>query len=113
MGMPCERNLKPHRCLYKCSQAPGTELPHDARVTGFPHPLTHSQPLRPQSLTKDVPEVELTRAKRAALGTVLSSLEGRAVVAEDIGRQLLTYGARRVSFAACCMAHCKSLNSKP
>ncbi len=52
--------------------------------------------------------MELTRAKRAALGTVLSSLEGRAVVAEDIGRQLLTYGARCASSAACCIAHCKS-----
>lgn len=48
----------------------------------------------PQSLTKDVPGAELERAKRAALGTVLSSLEGRAIVAEDIGRQLLTYGHR-------------------
>ena len=47
-----------------------------------------------QSLTKDVPAAELERAKRAALGTVLSSLEGRAIVAEDIGRQLLTYGHR-------------------
>lgn len=41
-----------------------------------------------------MPDAELARAKRAALGTVLSSLEGRAVVAEDIGRQILTYGER-------------------
>jgi hypothetical protein len=69
------------------------------------HPCTGSGPLHiwwltrgvvgsPQSLTKDVPDVELGRAKRAALGTVLSSLEGRAIVAEDIGRQILTYGHR-------------------
>lgn len=48
-----------------------------------------------QSLTKDVPAAELERAKKGALATVLSSLESRAIVAEDIGRQILTYGSRK------------------
>lgn len=47
-----------------------------------------------QALTENVPEAELQRAKNAALSTVLSSLESRSVVSEDIGRQTLTYGSR-------------------
>lgn len=47
-----------------------------------------------QALTKSIPEVELQRAKNSALSTVLSSLESRNVVSEDIGRQTLTYGTR-------------------
>ncbi len=45
-------------------------------------------------MAKDVPEAELERAKKAAISSVLMNLESRAVVAEDIGRQVLTYGHR-------------------
>jgi len=38
---------------------------------------------------------ELARAKAATASSVLMNLESRAVVAEDIGRQLLTYGERK------------------
>lgn len=48
-----------------------------------------------QALTKDVPAGELERAKNGALGSILSSLESRSIVAEDIGRQTLTYGSRK------------------
>lgn len=48
-----------------------------------------------QAVTKDVPEAELERAKAAAVSSVLMNLESRAVVAEDIGRQVLTYGHRK------------------
>ena len=47
-------------------------------------------------MAKDVPEAELERAKAAAVSSVLMNLESRAVVAEDIGRQVLTYGHRWV-----------------
>jgi hypothetical protein len=47
-----------------------------------------------QAVSKDVSEVELERAKSAAVSSVLMNLESRAVVAEDIGRQVLTYGHR-------------------
>ena len=39
-------------------------------------------------MAKEVPEVELERAKAAAISSVLMNLESRAVVAEDIGRQV-------------------------
>jgi processing peptidase subunit alpha len=38
---------------------------------------------------------ELERAKAATISSVLMNLESRAVVAEDIGRQVLTYGERK------------------
>lgn len=38
---------------------------------------------------------ELNRAKTATVSSVLMNLESRAVVAEDIGRQILTYGERK------------------
>lgn len=47
-----------------------------------------------QSLATTVSEEELERAKTAAVGSVLMTLEGKAVVAEDIGKQILTYGHR-------------------
>lgn len=48
-----------------------------------------------QAVAKGVPEAELERAKAAAVSSVLMNLESRAVVAEDIGRQVLTYGHRK------------------
>ncbi|KAM3336348.1 hypothetical protein ACQJBY_030377 [Aegilops geniculata] len=42
-----------------------------------------------------VTEVELTRAKNSTISSVLMNLESRVIVAEDIGRQLLTYGSRK------------------
>jgi hypothetical protein len=41
-----------------------------------------------------VPKEQLERAKLAAISSVYMNLESRAVVAEDIGRQILTYGHR-------------------
>lgn len=43
---------------------------------------------------KGVKAPELERAKAATVSSVLMNLESRAVVAEDIGRQCLTYGRR-------------------
>lgn len=47
------------------------------------------------ALTAPVPAAELDRAKAAAISSVLMNLESRAVVAEDVGRQVLTYGHRK------------------
>ena len=47
-----------------------------------------------QALTKNVSQEDLARAKNAAINQVLTNLESKAVVAEDIGRQVLTYGHR-------------------
>ena len=38
---------------------------------------------------------ELARAKAQTVSSILMNLESRAVVAEDIGRQILTYGERK------------------
>ncbi|KAH7680744.1 mitochondrial-processing peptidase subunit alpha protein [Dioscorea alata] len=40
-------------------------------------------------------EVEVNRAKNATKSAVLTNLESRAIVTEDIGRQILTYGCRK------------------
>lgn len=47
-----------------------------------------------QATAQGVTKEELERAKRAAMASVYMNLESRAVVAEDIGRQILTYGHR-------------------
>ncbi|AQK98045.1 Putative mitochondrial processing peptidase alpha subunit family protein [Zea mays] len=43
----------------------------------------------------EVTEVELRRAKNSTISSVLMNLESRVVVAEDIGRQMLSYGSRK------------------
>jgi processing peptidase subunit alpha len=48
-----------------------------------------------ESVAQDLTDVELARAKSAAASSVLMNLESRAVVSEDIGRQVLTYGHRK------------------
>ena len=42
-----------------------------------------------------VTEEELARAKAATVSSILMNLESKAIVAEDIGRQILTYGERK------------------
>ncbi|CAI0423503.1 unnamed protein product, partial [Linum tenue] len=44
---------------------------------------------------KQVSETQLNRAKEATKSAVLMNLESRMIVAEDIGRQYLTYGERK------------------
>ena len=44
---------------------------------------------------KGLTQAELERAKAATVSSALMNLESRAVVAEDIGRQALTYGERK------------------
>ncbi|GMH37030.1 hypothetical protein BSKO_04903 [Bryopsis sp. KO-2023] len=46
-------------------------------------------------LAKSVNDEELQRAKSASIGQILMTLENKAVAAEDIGRQVLTYGHRK------------------
>jgi processing peptidase subunit alpha len=41
-----------------------------------------------------VTDIELARAKNSTISAVLMNLESRVIVAEDIGRQILTYGCR-------------------
>ncbi|KAK3235373.1 hypothetical protein CYMTET_54421 [Cymbomonas tetramitiformis] len=41
-----------------------------------------------------ISDVELARAKKATISSVLIALENKAIVAEDIGRQILTYDKR-------------------
>ena len=52
-----------------------------------------------------MPKEELERAKMAAMSSVYMNLESRAVVAEDIGRQILTYGHRRAGGPAAAVWH--------
>ena len=42
-----------------------------------------------------ITEEELARAKAATVSSILMNLESKAIVAEDIGRQILTYGERK------------------
>lgn len=48
-----------------------------------------------------VTEVELTRARNMLKCNVLSQLESRLILFEDMGRQVLTYGAREDSQTTC------------
>lgn len=43
---------------------------------------------------RGINQVELERAKRAAVAVICNALESKATSAEDIGRQFLTYGQR-------------------
>lgn len=54
-----------------------------------------------QAVAGKVGEEELARAKKATISSVLMNLESRAVVAEDIGRQVLTYGHRYDGLLTC------------
>ena len=42
-----------------------------------------------------ITDEELERAKAATVSSILMNLESKAIVAEDIGRQILTYGERK------------------
>jgi processing peptidase subunit alpha len=42
-----------------------------------------------------ITDEELARAKAATVSSILMNLESKAIVAEDIGRQILTYGERK------------------
>lgn len=46
------------------------------------------------AMTKTVNQEELDRAKAVAISQILMTLENKAVAAEDIGRQIITYGHR-------------------
>ncbi|CAD7695334.1 unnamed protein product [Ostreobium quekettii] len=54
-----------------------------------------------QDLATKVSEEELNRAKTASVASVLMTLEQKAVVAEDIGKQILTYGHRKSANEFC------------
>lgn len=47
------------------------------------------------ALPGQITELELDRAKNATKSAVLTNLESRTIVTEDIGRQILTYGCRK------------------
>jgi len=47
-----------------------------------------------KKMTGEISDVELARAKNQLKSSLLMNLESRAILFEDIGRQVLTYGAR-------------------
>lgn len=49
-----------------------------------------------QTLSTTIGLEELERAKCAAIGQVLMTLENKSVAAEDMARQILTYGHRLI-----------------
>ena len=49
---------------------------------------------------------ELNRAKKQTIAAVFSNLENHSIVAEDIGRQILTYGERRGPATLMCCRPC-------
>lgn len=51
-----------------------------------------------EALSQRVPSEQLERAKSMAISLIHNALESKAASAEDVGRQMLTYG-RRVSEA--------------
>lgn len=54
-----------------------------------------------KDIAAKVDQEELDRARTAAVGSVLMALEGKSVVAEDIGKQILTYGHRKSTEEFC------------
>ena len=45
--------------------------------------------------SSQITDEEVERAKKATISSILMNLESKAVVAEDIGRQILTYNHRK------------------
>ena len=92
-------------CITAIAHTTGMLVP---RCCIIPMHCSHGLQLRPgsaqssvtswcsalQATAQGVTNEELERAKRAAIASVYMNLESRAVVAEDIGRQILTYGHR-------------------
>ena len=86
--MPCtERSAGSVARCWRLSQPEGCLL--DSHVRGVPCCGGTEQ-----DVAQGVNSEELERAKVAAISSVYMNLESRAVVAEDIGRQILTYGSR-------------------
>ena len=71
---------------------------HDLRASVFKACAAYQQ-----AVAKSVSAAELNRAKKQTIAAVFSNLENHSIIAEDIGRQLLTYGERcgRYTAAGC------------
>jgi processing peptidase subunit alpha len=95
-----KRVLNRHAWVHNCTAV--NSLYNDTGLVGIfaSAEAAHAGELVPlmvrefQAVTKEVPVEELERAKAAAAASVVMNLESRAVTAEDIGRQVLTYGHR-------------------
>jgi processing peptidase subunit alpha len=87
--------------LYNDTGLVGIHASCDAGKAGAMADLLCSE-LQACAAPGGITEAELARAKAATISSVLMNLESRAVVAEDVGRQVLTYGERKspASFVA-------------
>jgi hypothetical protein len=85
-GPPAEATLPRGTWLSERVLAP---LPPAAPQRAAP-----TSPQHPPRPLFQVDPVELERAKRAATSMICNALESKATSAEDIGRQMLTYGQR-------------------